>query len=262
MEKYASSVNTLPPDRIAGELAKILTGGNVDIAFKLMENTGVLQHVLPEIAKMRGVEHNPKWHPEGCVASHTLKMLGMLKPNCSLTLALGTLFHDVAKPVCAKRNPKTGHNQFFGHETVGARMSEKILRNLRFSNEVVDTVSSHVAQHMKFFNVTKMNESKLKKFVRQENFAELLELNRLDSLGSNGDLTDYNFVTEFLANMTEEQLNPVRLLNGNDLIAMGLKAGPMFKTVLSALEDVQLSGEVTTREEAVFFVEMLTGGNR
>jgi len=262
IEKRAFSVETLPPDRVSGELVKMLTGGNVNVAFKLMDNTGLLQHVLPEVNAMRGVDQNSKFHPEGDVFQHTLLMLSKLPANCSVTLALSVLLHDVAKPTTAVRNVKTGENQFFGHETVGAEMAAKMLRNLRFSNEVVDAVSSLVSQHMKFFNVTKMNDSKLKRFVRQENFSELLELNRLDSLCSNGDLTDFNFAVDFLASVTEESLNPVRLLTGNDLQAMGLKPGPMFKTLLTALENAQLDGRVTTRDEAVFFVESLTGGDR
>lgn len=261
MEKYASSVTSLSPDRINGELSKILTNGNVDVAFQLMYNTGVLQHILPEIVAMVGVDHNPRFHPEGDVKNHVFLMLSKLPANCSLTLALGVLLHDVAKSTTAVHNPTTGHNQFFGHETVGARMTERILRDFRYSNEVIETVSSHVAQHMKFFNVTKMNTAKLKKFVRQENFNELLELNRLDSICSNGDLTDYNFTRDFLANMSEEELKPVRLLTGNDLKDMGFKPGPLFKTILEELEEAQLNGKVKTREEAVFFVKMTLGGD-
>lgn len=257
MEKFAASVTTLPPDRINGELSKIMTNGNVNVAFQLMYNTGVLQHILPEIVSMDGVDQNEKFHPEGDVWAHTNLMLSKLKENCSLTLALGVLLHDIAKPNCAVRNPKTEHNQFFGHETVGARMTERILRDFRYSNEVIETVSNHVAQHMKFFNVTKMNTAKLKKFVRQENFNELLELNRLDSICSNGDLTDYNFTRNFLENMSEEELKPTRLLTGNDLKDMGFKPGPLFKTILEALEEAQLDGRVKTREEAVQFINSM-----
>jgi len=254
--EFASSVKTLPADRIAGELSKILTGGNVDVAFKLFDETGILQYVLPDFCRMRGVDQNEKWHPEGNVWNHTLKMLSFLKPNCSLTLALGVLFHDVGKPVTAKRNPSTGHNQFFGHEHVGAKMTKNTLRDLRFSNEVVDTVTDLVANHMRFFNTSHMNVSKLKRFVRSDNFSELLELNKFDSLGSNGNLTDHDFCKNFLESMAPEELRPERLLTGNDLIEMGMKPGPNFKILLEAVETAQLDGVITTKEQAVALVQI------
>lgn len=258
MTLRSKDVTTLPADRVAGELAKMLTGGNVQVAFQTMDTTGLLVHFMPELCNMHGVTQNSMWHPEGDVWQHTMKMLSMLESGCSLTLALATLLHDVGKPVTAKTNEKTGHNQFHGHEHVGARMAERLLRDFRFSNEVVGTVSSLVENHMRFFNTEKMSLSKMKRFVRMENFSELLELNRVDSLGSNGDLTANNFCRGFRDNMKDE-LHPVRLLTGNDLLAMGFKAGPVFKTLLEAVETAQLEGVVTTREEAVALVTASSG---
>jgi poly(A) polymerase len=255
-----AAVATLPPDRVQGELVKMLTGGNVDKALWMLDETGLLQYVMPELLEMHGVEQNPKWHPEGDVWNHTRKMLGMLQPECSLTLALGVLLHDVAKPATARRNPKTGHNQFIGHPEVGAEMAERILHRLRFSNEVTDKVKSLVSGHMNFFNSRKMSLAKKKKFVRQDNFLELLELNRFDSLGSNGDLTDHDFCQAFLESLPEEELHPERLLTGEDLLEMGFKAGPVFRTLLDLAEEAQLNGQATTKDEAKALV--LQKGNQ
>lgn len=257
----SETVKTLPADRVSGELAKMLTGGHVDVAFRLMHETGLLVHLMPELCNMHGVTQNPMWHPEGNVWNHTMKMLSFLKPGCSLTLALGVLLHDIGKPVTAKINPKTGHNQFHTHEHVGARMTERLLRDFRFSNDVIEKVASLVENHMRFFNTEKMSLSKMKRFVRMENFSELLELNRFDSLGSNGNLTDNDFCKDFLAKMAEEELRPVRLITGNDLLAMGFTAGPIFKTLLEVVEDAQLNGMVTTKEEAMALVVAFTERN-
>jgi poly(A) polymerase len=246
----AASVTSLPADRINGELAKILTGGHVDRALRLMDETGLLAYILPNIYAMHGVNHDPKWHPEGDVWEHTLTVLSFLKKNCSLTLALAALLHDVGKPVVATINENTGFNHFHGHAEVGADMTTNILRNLRFSNDIVVAVTNLVAQHMAFFNLSNMKLAKLKRFVRQDNFNELLELNRIDSLGSNGDLTDFNFAQTFLKNLPPEQLHPVLVINGNDLLNMGFKAGPIFKTFLTAVENAQLEGSVTNKKEA------------
>ena len=262
VRELSVGVLTLPNERVSGELTKMLTGGNVHLAFELMDRTGLLAHVFPQVVAMHGVDQNPLHHPEGDVWTHTMKLLAQLPAGCSLTLALAALLHDVAKPVTAVRNPATGHNRFLGHDEVGAEMARNMLRSLQFSNEVADTVGTLVDQHMQFFNVRVMKQSKLKKFVRQEHFAELLELNRLDTMASDCNMTDNDFAREFAENTPDEELRPVRLLTGHDLLDMGFKAGPQFKTLLSELETAQLEGAVTTRDEAVAFVEKMNGGDR
>lgn len=262
IKELAHTVLNVSVERLQVELNKMFCSGQADRAMDLLDQTGLLVHVLPEVHKMHGVDQNPLHHPEGDVFVHTRKLMSQLPKNCSVSLAWATLLHDCAKSVTAKRNEITGQNQFFGHEYVGAKMARKILQRLKFSNDVVEQVESHVAQHMMFFNVPKMKRSKLLKFVRQEKFRELLELNKFDSLASNGSLHDYEFTLNFLETCTEETLRPARLLTGNDLLEMGFVAGPKFKVLLEAVENAQLEGTISSKEEAIHLVHSIEHGRR
>ena len=254
----ASRVQSVSAERVASELGKMFTSGHADVAFYLLQSIGLAQYVMPELVPMVGCEHdNPVHHPEGDVAAHTGLLLAGLPKDCSLTLALAALLHDVGKPVC-RTVTADGHVVFRGHAEVGAKMTEEILRRLKFSNDVVTTVVSHVANHMRFFQVSKMKRSTLVRFARTPNFTELVEVARLDASASSGNMSDVEFVEKFLEEH-EEELHCARLVTGNDLVAMGLTPGPAFKTLLDAVETEQLEGRVTTREAALDFVRCMVG---
>ena len=255
-QQMAGSLARLSGERLRDELSKMLLGPRPDQAVDMLDRLGMFRYVLPEVCAMHGVDQNPAHHPEGDVYVHTLGLLSHLQPGSSLTLALAALLHDVAKPVTAVRKPSTGQNTFHGHEDVGAEMADTVLRRLVFPNEVVDVVVSHVKQHMDFLQVRDMRRGKLARFVRQENFAELHELHRLDSLASGGTKMDsYNFVADFLNEVPAERLRPARLVTGDDLVSMGLKPGPKFRELLEAVETAQLEGRLSTRDEALELVK-------
>jgi poly(A) polymerase len=257
VRKLAQTVTSVPAERVNVELSKMLTSGNANLAMWLMDELGLLDYVLPDFLAMHRTEQNPDHHPEGNVWNHTMLLLERLPKNCSLTLALAALFHDVGKVGTCKFSEKTGHNTFHGHAEFGAVLAGQILRRMKFANEVVDVVVSHTAQHMKFFEVEKMKRSTLARFVRQDNFAELLELHRLDCVASNGDLSSHKFVVDFLGEVPACKLSPNRLLTGDDLVAMGFKPGPQFKMLLESVETAQLEGQVHTKQEAVALVYSL-----
>ncbi len=248
----ATRLATVPGERVSDELGKMLTSGGAHTAFTLLLETGLAAVVLPELLPMVGCEHRSTYHPEGDVANHTRLLLAGLDSGCSVTLALASLLHDVAKPNTLVEHEN--RNTFHGHETVGADMTRVILRRLKFPNDVVDTVVSHVKNHMKFFCVKQMKRSTLMRFLRTPNFDELLALGRLDVGASNNDFSDVDFVAEFLA-VNEVELNRPRLVNGDDLIALGMKPGPNFKVLLDAAETEQFEGRLTTRVEALAFIQ-------
>ncbi len=165
-----------------------------------------------------------------------------------MTLALGALLHDVGKPATLKFKAD-GSPTSHGHAEAGEPIAEAILRRLKFSNEDVDTVKSHVRQHMIFPALPEMRKAKQLRFIGQSNFLELLELHRLDSLSGVGDLSNHRYAAELLAETPQEVLHPVRLITGHDLIRLGLKPGPVFREVLDEIELLQLDGKVKTKEE-------------
>jgi len=250
--KLAPEIHQVSAERIRDELTKLLTEGEARRGFELLDETRLLPELLPEIARMKGVEQPPQFHPEGDVWIHTLLMIEKLPPNCQPTLAWGVLLHDVGKPPTFKPPSGPGDRiRFDEHAEVGTRMAEEICRRLRFSNEDTAQIAALVANHMHFKDVLQMRPATLKRFVRLDRFEEHMELHRLDCSSSNGNLDNYEFMRRFLAETPPEQVRPPRLLTGDDLVRLGYRPGPTFKAILEAIEEAQLDGTLQTREEAV-----------
>jgi putative nucleotidyltransferase with HDIG domain len=254
--QLAREIRAVSGERVHEELSKLLTEGAARRGFELLDESRLLRELLPEISAMKGVPQPPEYHPEGDVWIHTRLMLEGLPAGSARTLAWGVLLHDVGKPRTFRPASPTGERiRFDGHVEVGVRMAGEILRRLKFSNEETEQVQALVANHMKFKDVGQMRKSTLKRFVRLARFEEHLELHRLDCLASHGHLDAYHMVRRFLAETPPEQFRPTRLLTGDDLSEMGYVPGPEFQTILRALEDAQLEGILTTKEQAAAFVK-------
>ena len=251
IQDQAAKIKEISAERIRDELNRILTEGGAHRGFELLDETGLLEVLLPEVAAMKGVPQPPQFHPEGDVWLHTLLMLSQME-NPSIPLAWGVLLHDVGKPPTLRFAERI---RFDGHVEVGVRMAEQILERLRFSHDDRDQVVALVANHMRFMNVMDMRGSTLKKFMRIERFDEHLELHRLDCRGSHGSLDNYEFVRRKLNETPVEELSPPRLLTGSDLIAAGYTPGPAFKEILDRAEDAQLEGAFESKEDALAFVK-------
>ena len=255
IRRHVAEILQVSPERLREELTKMLTEGAARQAFELLDETWLLQQVLPEIGAMKGVEQPPQFHPEGDVWIHTRMMLEGLPKEASPTLAWGVLLHDVGKPPTFQSAAETGDRiRFNNHVEVGVRMGETICRRLRFSNEDTGQILALVANHMKFAAVEEMRQSTLKKFVRLPRFEEHLALHRLDCLSSHRHLDSYDFVRQFLAETPPEQVRPERLLGGDDLQDLGFRPGPLFAEILQSVEDAQLEGQIRKREEAQQYV--------
>jgi poly(A) polymerase len=230
----------------------MLTEGHARRAFELLDQSALLHEVLPEIEAMKGIEQPPEFHPEGDVFVHTLLLLENLPHPCTPTLAWGALLHDVGKPPTFRRAPD--RIRFDNHVSVGVRMAEEICKRLRFSNADTEQILALVDNHMRFGDVQRMKPSTFKKFIRRPRFDEHLELHRLDCESSHRSLGMYDFTREQIANLPPEEVSPKPLVSGDDLIAAGYTPGPLFKEILSALEDAQLEGRLSGREDAIEFV--------
>ena len=247
MQSLAPAIRTVSAERVRDEISRILTEGGARRGLELLDASGLLMEVLPEIAAMKGVEQPPEFHPEGDVWTHTLIMLdGLREP--SLELALGVLLHDVGKPATFRIADRI---RFDGHVEKGVEIARQLLNRLRFPHAVIEQVEALIANHMRFKDVPNMRESKVKRFLRMPGFGEHMELHRLDCLSSHGSLTNYEFVRAKQLELPPEVLRPVLLITGDDLIAAGCKPGPAFGVALREAEDAQLEGSVTTKEEAL-----------
>jgi len=255
IRRHVGEIHQVSPERLREELTKLLTEGAARRAFELLDETWLLQQVLPEVGAMKGVQQPPQYHPEGDVWIHTLMMLEGLPAGTAPSLAWGVLLHDVGKPPTFQSAAETGDRiRFNNHVEVGVRMAEAICKRLRFSNEDTGQILALVDNHMKFAAVEEMRTSTLKKFVRLPHFEEHLALHRLDCLSSHRHLDSYEFVRRFLEVTPPEQVRPERLLTGDDLQAMGFRPGPLFAQILRALEDGQLEARIRTRQEAEEYV--------
>jgi poly(A) polymerase len=253
IRRLASQINQVSRERVRDELSKMLTEGQARQAFLLLDETGLLHEVLPEIEAMKGVQQPPQFHPEGDVFVHTLLLLDKLPHPCPITLAWGALLHDVGKPATFRIAPD--RIRFDGHVDVGVKIAEEICHRLRFSNHDTEQILALVKNHMRFAHVRQMNESTFKRFARMPRFDEHLQLHRMDCQSSHGDLTSYNFTRVKMASTPPAALRPTPLITGDDLIAAGYKPGPQFKEILSAVEDGQLEGRLPDSEEAMAFVK-------
>jgi poly(A) polymerase len=255
IQAHAPQIHQVSPERLREELTKLLTEGAARRAFELLEESRLLPELLPEVARMRGVEQPPQYHPEGDVWIHTRMMLEMLPAGAPATLAWAVLLHDVGKPPTFQSAAETGDRiRFDGHAEIGARMAAEICRRLRFSNDDTDQIESLVANHLRFKDVFQMRPATLKRFVRLRHFDQHLELHRIDCSSSHRRLDAYEFVQKFLRETPPEQVRPPRLITGDDLTEMGLPPGPRFKEILESVEEAQLDGRFKDRAEAIAFV--------
>lgn len=252
IQETAPAIRRIAAERVRGELTRILTEGGARRGMELLDETGLLQELLPEVAALQGVEQPPEHHPEGDVWTHTLMLLEGLPAGSSVTLAMGALLHDVGKPQTFER--AADRIRFHGHEDVGVEMGKEICGRLRFSNRDTEQIVALIGNHMRFMHVQQMRPGKLKMFLRQPGFREHLELHRLDCSASNGRLDNYDFARESLERYDAEALRPARLVDGAALIAVGFEAGPAFSAILLAAEEAQLDGTFDTVEAGLAWV--------
>src|SRR5438132_8683499 len=246
----ASSINQISAERIREELVRIFLSPNRVRGWDLLDSSGLMRAILPELDAMKGVLQPEQFHPEGDVFVHTRLMLPLLPEKGSVQLVFAVLFHDVAKPVTARMD-KTGRIRFNEHDRIGAQMTEAIMRRLRLSGDEIEATVEMVSQHMVFKDAPKMRVAKLKRFMARSTFEEELELHRVDCESSHRNLDNYELLLRKREEFANEPIIPPPLVRGDDLIALGLKPGPKFGEILEAVETRQLEGTLRTREEAL-----------
>jgi poly(A) polymerase len=257
----AKEIAIVSPERIRDELLKILVNPHRLRGFDLLDKSGLLRVILPEIEALKGCDQPEQFHPEGDVFVHTRLMLGLLAPNASWQQVFAVLLHDIGKPSTRSFDPLDQRIRFNGHDKVGAEMAETVMTRLRFPRHEIDLVVDAVRHHMIFKDVQQMRPARLRRFMARPHFEIELELHRVDCAGSHGDLENYQFLLNKAAEFAREPLIPAPFVRGDDLIAMGLKPGPRIGELLEAVQTAQLEGEVKTRAQALELLKALVGGN-
>lgn len=247
----------ISPERIRDEFSRIITCPHRRQGVELLVESGLMEHIVPEVYALIGCDQPPEWHPEGDVYVHTLIMLEMLGPDAPLELCLSVLLHDIAKPPTRTVDEDTGRIRFNGHDALGAEMAADILTRLKYPNAVIDAVVPMVARHMQFMHVQKMRVAKLKRFMAEPTFPMEMELHRVDCGSSNGFTDNYDFLLEKKTEFSAQPLIPPRLVTGQDLISRGMKPGPRFREVLEFIQTEQLEGRILDRESALNYLDGL-----
>jgi len=244
----AEKLRLIAEERIRAELEKILLSPFPAEGFEMLAELGILKVVLPEVDAMRGVEQPKQFHPEGDVFVHTMLLLrhaAWKTPD----LMWSALLHDVGKP--GTQTFKDGVPHFYGHETLGAEMAPGILSRLRLPSASVERITNAIRNHMRFASVHAMKKAKWMRMIAGPDFPLELELHRLDCAACHGLLENYVLM---LDRMREYAMLPAPrkpFLNGNDIIALGVKPGAIFSRILSEAEDLRLEGELKSREQAL-----------
>ena len=251
---HAPSIDEISAERIREELVRIFMSPQRVRGWDLLDASGLMRVILPELEAMKGCEQPPQFHPEGDVFKHTRIMLDLLPKEASLPLVFSALFHDIGKPPTSSVD-ENGRIRFNGHDRVGAEMTEAVMQRLRFSRAEMDATVEAVRQHMVFKDVPNMRVAKLKRFMARPTFADELELHRVDCESSHGLLDNYDFLRQKREEFANEPIIPPPLVRGGDLLALGLKPGPKIGEILEAVETRQLEGALRDREEALEWVK-------
>jgi len=241
--EHSKKISRISAERIQMELSRILIeSAQPGDAIVLMKNTGLIAEIIPEVLPMDGQEQPPQFHPEGDVFEHTVIMLNEMRER-SIELALAVLLHDVGKPPTATldlQDPNGPRIRFNRHAEVGAAMAEDILLRLKYPKSLIKTVVYCIKNHMRFKDVQNMRKSKLRRMIGEPTFPVELELHRLDCEFSHGKLDNYEFLLRKMDELKQEPVLPPPLVNGKDLIEMGIEEGPEIGRLLQKAYDYQL----------------------
>jgi poly(A) polymerase len=255
VKKLAPKIKLISAERIRDELLKLFSPPHAARGLALLRESGLLEHILPELAATINCEQSPDFHPEGSVFNHICLMLEKLPPDANELLPWAVLLHDIAKPVTAEKDLQTGAIHFYGHEKIGAEMARAILNRLRFPKKQIDEIVACVLHHMQFKDVKEMRKSTLRRLLLRETFPLELELHRLDCLGSSGDLEIYDFLFEQAEELKKKPAIRPPLLTGKDLIALGMKPGKEMGALLHEIREKQLQDELKTPCQAKAWVK-------
>ncbi|UCD93408.1 MAG: CCA tRNA nucleotidyltransferase [Candidatus Zixiibacteriota bacterium] len=256
MTEHASLIGSVSSERITEELNKMLVRADrPSIGFRLMQSSGLLNHILPEIGDMIGVDQPGGYHKYD-VFEHTLYTIDAA-PKV-LHVRLGALFHDVCKP---RTRRVTGDKAtFYGHEKLGAKTAAKVMRRLRYSSDMIHSVRILVDKHMFTTDVTDKGMRRLIRWVGKELIFDLLDLRRADveAQGMGGTTED---VDQFENNIIDEleRKPPISVkdlaVDGHDLmVTFELPESPLVGELLKyLLEKVLDEPGDNTREKLMEF---------
>ena len=252
------NLDKIAKERINAEFSKLILGvNNVKI---LREYEKIIFYIIPELRKLKGFEQNNPYHTFD-VWVHSLKTLYEIKEK-DLELRLSALFHDIAKPICYSVDEK-GIGHFYEHPEKSAEITEKIMKDLKFSNEEIYNVITLIKNHDNQLSSTKKCLRKILNKMEMPLLLRLLELKRADIKAQNpkyisrlNEIKDFEKVIENFS--VEDECFSLKHLkvNGNDLISMGIKPGKQMGEILNNLLSLVVEEQlVNERDELLKYIQ-------
>jgi poly(A) polymerase len=255
MRAMAPQITVVSVERIATELRELLVHPQRVRGLNLLLDLGLVGAILPEVLPMKGLPQGSPHEPSGDLWDHVMRVMDLLGPDPSFTLAMGALLHDVGKPRTVGRTPD--RYTFHSHEHVGARMANDLGRRLKLANSERERITWLVEKHQYLADARRLKPSKLKAILACSGIEELLALHRADALASDRSVDHVEYCEALLREWTPTDLSPPPLLTGEDLKSRGLQPGPLFKMLLDAVREAQLDGTIRTVDEAWDLVDRL-----
>lgn len=264
VKNNAYLVESVSKERIRDELNKMLVNKSRSKSLVDLEQSGLLQYILPEVNRLKNVPQPDQFHHEGDVFTHTVWALKSLPKKSSITLVWAVLLHDTGKPdTISFPKTKSDRIRFNKHVKYSAGIATKVARRLKFPNVERELIVWLVKNHMMLGDIPKMAISKQRRWLMDPKFPWLLKLNKADALGSDPkDLALYrknlNLYNNIKKLLKDEKMRPSfkLLITGHDIIReFKLDSGPQIGRILKAVEDFQLEGNIKTRQEALSYVK-------
>ena len=252
--RHANLISTVSAERIAEELRRMLASPSRACCVSLLDELGLLAHIMPEAVAMKGVPQPPDYHPEGDVFTHTLLAIEKLPADAGFALSLAALLHDAGKPATFARGERI---TFHGHDAHGARIAADICHRLRLSGEETEEIVYLVGSHMKFVSLPDMRRARALAFLSSKWASDCLDLYLADIEASTKNLATYRYACELLEQAREI---PPPYVKGEDVIRLGVPPGPAIGHALRESYARQIEGRYATREEALSDLGSITGG--
>ena len=261
LKRNAAQLRNISAERIRDELDKTLVTGSPDRAIKLLRITGLLNYIIPEFKSAYKMTQNV--HHKRDVFGHTLDVLKGTNPV--LIQRLMALFHDIGKTATRSVTPTGVH--FYGHEDVGADMTRNIMRRLKYPTELIDAVVAGVSNHMKLKHggddAVKLSDKTLRKFkiALGDKLEDVLNVIHADNTAHSEASSMPNQIVNVRSRLKDLESStpsePKLPITGKDLIDMGVKPGPIFSKILSAITEKWYENPNITTQEALHIVKSI-----
>ncbi len=245
IKSLAYNILNISWERIRDEFKLIITAKNRKQGLEFLDNSYLLQYILPELVACKGIAQPPEFHPEGDVFVHSLLSLEKLE-SYDFILSFATLLHDIGKVPTFQIADRI---RFNNHDNKGAEMAEKVAERFKLSNKEKEKLVWLIKNHLIFKDIKNMKISKIKRLFNEPYYPDLELLYKADKLAANQDLSDYEYTINLRKSIPPIKPKPV--ISGFDLIELGLKPSPVFKKILNYITDLQLENKIKTKQEAI-----------